>query len=141
MPMFRKKPVVIEAWRFDSFDFPAWLGNPIAPEEADGPYVMPNGEELCIPTLEGTMTASVGDWIIKGVNGELYPCKPDIFEKTYEPEPTTEENATPEKETKTCPDCGEEVDENGDTKSSAADCAYCPVDCHVCGYGTCDSSC
>lgn len=42
-------------------------------------------EELQIETLEGTMTANPGDWIIKGVNGELYPCKPDIFAKTYEP--------------------------------------------------------
>ena len=40
---------------------------------------------LKIDTLEGTMTASVGDYVIKGVNGEFYPCKPDIFEKTYEP--------------------------------------------------------
>jgi hypothetical protein len=39
---------------------------------------------LKIPTLEGEMMASIGDWIIKGVNGELYPCKPDIFAKTYE---------------------------------------------------------
>ena len=39
---------------------------------------------LKIKTLEGEMTANVGDWIIKGVAGELYPCKPDIFEKTYE---------------------------------------------------------
>lgn len=41
-------------------------------------------ERLEIETLEGTMTADVGDWIIKGVNGEFYPCKPDIFEKTYD---------------------------------------------------------
>lgn len=39
---------------------------------------------LTIPTLEGDMTASVGDWIIKGINGEFYPCKPDIFDATYE---------------------------------------------------------
>jgi hypothetical protein len=38
-----------------------------------------------IPTLEGNMKAQMNDWIIKGVNGEFYPCKPDIFEKTYEP--------------------------------------------------------
>ena len=43
-----------------------------------------NGSAIEIPTLEGTMTATVGDWIIKGVAGEFYPCKPDIFEKTYE---------------------------------------------------------
>lgn len=46
-------------------------------EDKDNPY-------LKIETLEGTMKASVGDYIIKGVNGEFYPCKPDIFEKTYE---------------------------------------------------------
>lgn len=46
-------------------------------EDADNPY-------MYIETLEGTMKASVGDYIIKGVNGEFYPCKPDIFEKTYE---------------------------------------------------------
>jgi hypothetical protein len=39
---------------------------------------------MLIPTLEGTMAAIRGDWIIKGINGEFYPCKPDIFEKTYE---------------------------------------------------------
>ena len=39
---------------------------------------------VSIHTLEGTMTASIGDWIIKGVNGEFYPCKPEVFEKTYE---------------------------------------------------------
>lgn len=42
-------------------------------------------KEIDIPTLEGVMHASIGDWIITGVNGEQYPCKPDIFEKTYEP--------------------------------------------------------
>ena len=43
------------------------------------------GSTLVIPTLEGDMTASPGDWIIKGIEGELYPCKPDIFAATYEP--------------------------------------------------------
>ena len=56
---YRKKPVVIEAYQTD--------------------------KEVIIHTLEGDMTASVGDYIITGVNGEQYPCKPDIFEKTYEP--------------------------------------------------------
>lgn len=41
--------------------------------------------KLSVPTLEGIMTADVGDWIIKGVQGECYPCKPDIFEATYDP--------------------------------------------------------
>ena len=78
---FRKKPVVIEAMQFtmESKDqcynfvrcncFPHFV----------------NGEPtLTIETLEGDMIARKGDWIIKGVNGEFYPCKPDIFEKTYE---------------------------------------------------------
>lgn len=55
---FRKKPVVIEAYQ--------------------------TNVELKIETLEGTMTANPGDWIITGVKGEQYPCKPDIFEATYE---------------------------------------------------------
>lgn len=59
MAKYRKKPVVIEAYR--------------------------TNEEIDIETLEGTMHANVGDWIITGVNGEQYPCKQDIFEKTYEP--------------------------------------------------------
>lgn len=55
---FRKKPVIVEAYQTDT--------------------------ELIIHTLEGDMKASPGDWIITGVAGEQYPCKPDIFEKTYE---------------------------------------------------------
>jgi hypothetical protein len=56
---FRKKPVVIEAYQTD--------------------------REMIINTLEGPLRAAPGDWIITGVNGEQYPCKPDIFAKTYEP--------------------------------------------------------
>lgn len=48
-------------------------------------YGRGHGEVIYIDTLEGVMRADCGDWIIKGVNGEFYPCKPDIFEKTYEP--------------------------------------------------------
>lgn len=81
MAKFRKKPVVIEAvqWTGDNFADVAKLGDNIM-----GPY----GRELAhleIPTLEGRMVANLGDWVIRGVNGEVYPCKPDIFEKTYEP--------------------------------------------------------
>jgi hypothetical protein len=77
---FRKKPVVIEAWQFvetgilpDYVRF-AWITNP-----TDEPSYM------TIPTPEGAMRANLGDWIIKGVKGEVYPCNPDIFEATYEP--------------------------------------------------------
>ncbi|XGC82025.1 hypothetical protein ACES2L_05945 [Bdellovibrio bacteriovorus] len=80
---FRNKPVVIEAIRFMgpfSVDemYESW-GSDFVKSSA-----ISNLALLQIKTLEGNIFASVGDWIIKGVNGEFYPCKPDIFEKTYE---------------------------------------------------------
>jgi hypothetical protein len=57
-----------------------FLGTPIPAKTA----LVSQEIKLIIPTLEGQMTADIGDWIIKGVNGEFYPCKPDIFKKTYE---------------------------------------------------------
>ncbi len=80
MSRFCKKPIVIEAiqWTGDNFSEVAALGDTIM-----GPY----GREfphLEIPTLEGRMVANLGDWIIKGVKGEVYPCKPDIFDASYE---------------------------------------------------------
>jgi hypothetical protein len=85
MGMYRKKPVVIEAVQYDginSGEIAEFMNTPIrtktSPEEGN-----PNGK-ITIETLEGDMTASVGDFIIKGIQGEFYPCKPDIFEKTYE---------------------------------------------------------
>ena len=83
---YRKKPVVIEAVRLSRKFFEEVLGFiqlDCLGESNSGEFL----EDACyieIKTLEGTMTASEGDWIIKGVNGEFYPCKPDIFEKTYE---------------------------------------------------------
>jgi len=81
---FRKKPVVIEAVQFDGAlpvtEAPQWLFDAVVSRK-----VWRAGNVLHIVTLEGTMTASQGDWIIQGVKGELYPCKPDIFEATYEP--------------------------------------------------------
>jgi len=81
---FRKKPVVIEAWQFTGavLDKPAWLVSAIN----DGTVWYQGGEQpyMTIKTLEGEMRASLGDWIIQGVSGELYPCKPDIFDATYE---------------------------------------------------------
>jgi hypothetical protein len=93
MPMFRKKPVVIEAVQFLGFDHPpggAAPKNAWPPEWPSGMWrctldANQYAENLVIPTLEGDHTALPGDWIIKGVNGEFYPCKPDIFAKTYEP--------------------------------------------------------
>ena len=76
---FRKKPVVIEAiqWTGENADeVGAFFGN----KEL---HFGLHGERWSILTLEGTMEADCGDWIIKGVKGEFYPCKPDIFEATY----------------------------------------------------------
>lgn len=87
MQQFRKKPVVIEAIRFDGTvecaeQLRAAFGRDDLQIVLNGRYL--NGGDLSIPTLEGEMRASPGDWIIRGVKGELYPCKPDIFEQTYE---------------------------------------------------------
>ena len=91
MAQFRKKPVIIEAVlvTFAEWDNGAWAGDPFSeePEWLKGVTVALDGEKYLgwyIQTLEGKMLASPGDWIIRGVKGELYPCKPDIFEATYE---------------------------------------------------------
>lgn len=89
MKQFRKKPVVIEAIQISEQsenEIRIWsngqvYASPILEPSEDNP----KGCYWQIKTLEGVMTASPMDWIIKGVNGEFYPCKPDIFEKTYEP--------------------------------------------------------
>lgn len=74
---FRKKPVVVDAiqWTGENHDeIMKFVGNDVS--RGDG--------KIYIDTLEGIMSASIGDWVIKGVKGEFYPCKPDIFERTYE---------------------------------------------------------
>lgn len=82
MPKFRKKPVVIEAQQFGGSNFgPLFEFCPTAKWELDPDTNLPI---LLIPTREGEMIASLNDWIIKGVQGEFYPCKPDIFKATYE---------------------------------------------------------
>lgn len=80
---YRKKPVVIEAFTLKSGEVPRWFIDAL--EKRDGSVeVLPDAKGCDIRTLEGVMHASVDDYIIQGVNGEIYPCKPDIFEKTYE---------------------------------------------------------
>lgn len=95
---FRKKPVVIEAFqmtkerRINDSEWPTWLKmaslknflEPCAVSSEDYPF-SDGTDRLVIKTLEGVHYVSWGDWIIQGVNGELYPCKPDIFALTYEP--------------------------------------------------------
>lgn len=90
MPKYRKKPVVIEAFK--------WTGGPEQNEDPNWIVEAINNGDVTfighragvgklvmgIQTLEGLMTAQPGDYIIRGVQGEIYPCKPDIFEATYE---------------------------------------------------------
>jgi hypothetical protein len=88
---FRKKPVQVEAVRWDgenADEVAEFIGRDGKIEErrvaGPGRGLQPG---IVIHTLEGDMTATVGDWIIRGVQGEFYPCKPDIFEATYEEVP------------------------------------------------------
>ena len=87
---FRKKPVVIEAMQIP----PKWDGKTVPTAQSDvwvwlqhhtAPWGYADDGGVDIKTLEGVMHASPGDWIIRGVKGEFYPCKPDIFDATYEP--------------------------------------------------------
>lgn len=87
MSKFRKRPVVIEAMQVPATQtdadliawgsLGAWLG-------AGGPWQLDDSGNVAIHTLEGTMLAKPGDWVIRGVQNELYPCRPDIFAATYE---------------------------------------------------------
>lgn len=79
-----KKPIIIEAMVFeDTVDYLAELSEFMGNKEVKVSYVE-SEPKLLIETLEGTMSANEGDYIIKGISGEFYPCKPDIFHKTYE---------------------------------------------------------
>jgi hypothetical protein len=78
---YRKKPVIIEAFQF--------AGGKMEPGWPDGWLSVPHrfsddGDQVFIPTLEGEHAGNKGDFIIKGIKGEFYPCKPDIFAATYE---------------------------------------------------------
>jgi hypothetical protein len=80
MPQFRKKPVVIEAVRYGPYTMPSLEVNAFMAGAEWG--VSEDG--IIIKTLEGEMLASPGDWIIRGIKGEFYPCRDDIFRMTYE---------------------------------------------------------
>ena|SRR3990167_10697633 len=92
---FRKKPIVIEAFqltyehRLSNIDWPDWMHRAWQLErgEPNSLYPTMEGSEdgtLSIMTLEGEHLVNFGDWIIQGIKEEIYPCKPDIFEKTYD---------------------------------------------------------
>jgi hypothetical protein len=83
---FRKKPVVIEAHQVPPLGVPASLFSAFMDDGADWEWNTATGG-VRVKTLEGVMQGNVGDWIIRGVKGEFYPCKDDIFQATYEVEP------------------------------------------------------
>lgn len=95
MASYRKKPVVIQAFqmtektRIDNSNWPRWMHDAWQKDRGEkgslSPWVDGTGDgPLKIDTPEGALRVSFGDWIIRGIKGELYPCKPDIFEDTYE---------------------------------------------------------
>lgn len=98
---FRKRPIEVEAWQWPG-TYESLAQSPEWVREYRGQVRLANGQRvlrrvtvepamfsadwlLVIPTLEGCLCAGKGDWIIKGAVGEVYPCKPDVFEVTYEP--------------------------------------------------------
>lgn len=94
MPLFTKKPVVVEAWTAKELNFSAqhnWMLLPASIRESyeQGGWVFGvfvDGQHgIYIPTLEGSLFVASEDFVIRGVAGEFYPCKPDIFWRTYEP--------------------------------------------------------
>jgi hypothetical protein len=93
MARFRKKPVVIDAIQWDgtlecALQIKSWTDGKVLPNAIpcnEGRSLLWDGT-LTAHTLEGPLNVSRQDWIIRGVQGEFYPCKPDIFEQTYEPE-------------------------------------------------------
>lgn len=88
MKKYRKKPVVVEAMQLRWDTWSEMCDHVSVGKLSDGKPEGKTGKNntigLAIPTLEGLMMAEENDWIIKGIKGELYPCKPDIFEATYE---------------------------------------------------------
>lgn len=89
MSKYRKKPIEIEAFRIGIDYIPDWFMDKVTTNEIilhgkSSGFEHYDDTNCDIKTLEGTMHANFGDYIIKGINNEIYPCKPDIFEKTYE---------------------------------------------------------
>lgn len=86
---FRKKPVVIEAFQLGIDNMPDWFTDAVAKNDIilhgqSSGFYHAHDTNADIKTLEGRHHANYGDYVIQGIKGEIYPCKPDIFEKTYE---------------------------------------------------------
>jgi len=98
---YRKKPVVVRAFQLEACEFkalPGWIRQHSRLRYTENDQNMVT--EIYIDTLEGSMCAEIGDWIIQGIKGELYPCKPDIFAATYEKVDVADGEAANASETK-----------------------------------------
>ncbi|WP_316397333.1 hypothetical protein [Bradyrhizobium sp. 33ap4] len=99
MAQYRKKPVVIDAFKWtagpDQTDDPLWIKEAIVRGDVTFTGDSLSNVTMQIKTLEGVMTANVGDYVIRGVKGEIYPCKPDIFEATYTAEDQAKHEGLP----------------------------------------------
>lgn len=121
---YRKKPVEIEAVQFDgdnrrqvlSFIYPT-----MSEDGLRGAEVM--ALPIVIPTLEGDMNVSVGDWVIRGIKGEYYPCKPDIFEASYD---------VVSRQDPRCPPPPDAADPAPEPFPRQPDCHRCNYDNHRC---------
>lgn len=94
MAYFRKKPVVVEAYLYEGGPLPCAAPDWVAEATEPCGIITNTGfvtERLRVKTLEGKMYANPNDWIIRGVQGEVYACKPDVFEATYTPLPSDKE--------------------------------------------------
>ncbi|MGW7734634.1 hypothetical protein [Bacillus velezensis] len=106
MTRYKKRPIEVEAFEYGT-DWPDWFHDKVKSSDvvtyagiipSSDPFERSEGLWCEIKTLEGIMTAKEGDWIIKGINGEIYPCKPDIFKKTYEKVDSEMKTADPSEE-------------------------------------------
>ena len=89
MARYRKRPVEVEAFQIETgtmgaHDYPQWFADALASGKVCQRRSPDHPVECTVRTLEGDMDANLGDYVIRGVKGELYPCKPDVFEMTYE---------------------------------------------------------
>lgn len=104
MARYRKKPVVIEAMQWTGANYTeaeVFVGEPVTHGRYEASPTALGGAAKIIRTLQGEMRATPGDWIIKGVKGEFYPCKDDIFRQTYEAVADATRTTTPEDEAAT----------------------------------------
>lgn len=145
---YRKKPVIVEAVQLNHLNVPdvaRWIGEDKAKVNLESDEAWKLGKappifSVTICTLEGDMKAMPGDYIIKGVNGEFYPCKPDIFEKTYETvEQQKEENAMFKGKIDTQPSFGSigdsiSMDDYQTTTGPITGSTVTPINQEYCGY-------